>query len=305
MKISVIIPSYNNLDRLKLTLASFERQTFPKEFFEICITVDGSTDGTVEFLNAYSGNLQLMHTFQLNKGQATARNRAIEMSKGEIILFTDDDCYCSSIFIEKHYRFHFESKKPIALIGKIEHIGHENYEQAKQELLQSAIHKLYKFVQTDGYFSLRDDIWTKQFNALKWMCMTCGNSSVKKTTLLASGLFDERFIGWGLEDCELGYRLSKNGVEFVYQNDLIVFHLDKAKEQFAIHSNLAKNLKHWRSKYKGNREISAFISFICRGISLENLDFIISGAHCTPHLDPIGVGKYFAPFEFFEKRSEK
>lgn len=42
------------------------------------------------------------------------------------------------------------------------------------------------------------------------------NMSVRKQHLLDAGGFDEEFLGWGLEDSELGYRLKKCGLLFAY-----------------------------------------------------------------------------------------
>ncbi len=50
--ISVILPTYNRLDRLKRVLAALERQDCPRDDFEVVIVSDGSTDGTNEHLKS-------------------------------------------------------------------------------------------------------------------------------------------------------------------------------------------------------------------------------------------------------------
>lgn len=88
--ISVIIPVYNVEKYLRACLDSVMNQTFDN--YEVIIVNDGSTDNSgqiaEEYKNKYS-NINLIH--QENKGLGGARNTAIEVAKGEYILFVDSD----------------------------------------------------------------------------------------------------------------------------------------------------------------------------------------------------------------------
>ena len=50
MKVSVIIGTYNRRDLLARTLPTVLTQDFPAHEYEVVVVVDGSTDGTIEFL---------------------------------------------------------------------------------------------------------------------------------------------------------------------------------------------------------------------------------------------------------------
>ena len=54
------------------------------------------------------------------------------------------------------------------------------------------------------------------------------------------GGFDERFIGYGGEDQEFGYRLCKNGYKLRYAEDALAFHLDDAGDIVAYGKKLYK-----------------------------------------------------------------
>lgn len=41
---------------------------------------------------------------------------------------------------------------------------------------------------------------------------------------MATSGFSSEFKGWGLEDCELGYKLSREGCELLFDKDNFVFH---------------------------------------------------------------------------------
>lgn len=102
-KVSVIVPVYNTSVYLKKCMDSLINQTL-NEIEIICIN-DGSTDNSLEILEAYASNdsrIKILN--QENQGQSAARNAGIEIAKGEYIGFLDsDDCAKSTMF-EKLYK---------------------------------------------------------------------------------------------------------------------------------------------------------------------------------------------------------
>ncbi len=101
--ISVIVPVYNVELYLAACLDSLCGQTF--EDTEILLINDGSTDGSAaimaEYAARYPQKIRCFH--QENRGQAAARNRGIELSQGEFIVFTDSDDYLDVTTLEKAY----------------------------------------------------------------------------------------------------------------------------------------------------------------------------------------------------------
>ena len=88
---SVIIPTYNNIEYLKRALHSLELQT--SKNFETIVIIDGSSDGTLEFLNKYKKNninLKYLYT-EPSGGPAKPRNLGINISSGKWICFLDAD----------------------------------------------------------------------------------------------------------------------------------------------------------------------------------------------------------------------
>lgn len=83
--ISVIIPTYNRLWSLPQTVESC-RNT--KCSVEIIVIDDGSTDGTLKWLNEQE-NIVVMH--QRNLGKCWAVNSAFDIAKGKYIRFLDSD----------------------------------------------------------------------------------------------------------------------------------------------------------------------------------------------------------------------
>lgn len=92
--ISVVIPSYNERDRIPATLQRI-REYFDAagEEYEVIVTDDGSTDGTVDFVrSATAGWPQLsVVALERNQGKGAAVRAGMLRARGEHRLFTDAD----------------------------------------------------------------------------------------------------------------------------------------------------------------------------------------------------------------------
>ena len=64
--VSIVIPTYNRINMLKQCLASFEGLNYPKEYFEIIIVDDGSTDRSYENLKDVINNLLTKYGLSIN-----------------------------------------------------------------------------------------------------------------------------------------------------------------------------------------------------------------------------------------------
>src|SRR2546422_431865 len=109
LSISIVIPTYNRLDRLKRVLAALEYQTYAHAYFEVIVVSDGATDGTNEYLSTVETPLNLATVIQPNKGVAAARNRGVERASGDIVLFLDDDVIPVPQLLAEHLHIHRSS----------------------------------------------------------------------------------------------------------------------------------------------------------------------------------------------------
>ena len=103
VKVSVIIPVYNNEEYLSEALDSVISQTLT-DIEIICIN-DGSTDSCPEILNDYSNkDSRFIVINQENQGSAISRNNALDIATGEYIAFLDaDDRYIDKKSLELMY----------------------------------------------------------------------------------------------------------------------------------------------------------------------------------------------------------
>ena len=89
------------------TVRSLARQEYDGRF-EVVVVVDGSQDGSFEALKELDVSFPLSVFEQSNQGAARARNHGAAATRGEILLFLDDD-------MEAHPGFFMNM---IDLIGK-------------------------------------------------------------------------------------------------------------------------------------------------------------------------------------------
>lgn len=92
MKISVLIPAYHAARFLPKALESVRAQEHPD--WELIVVEDGSHDGTEEIVRAFaSTETRRVEYANLgeNRGVSAARNRLLELARGEALAFLDAD----------------------------------------------------------------------------------------------------------------------------------------------------------------------------------------------------------------------
>lgn len=91
---SVIIPVYNTRDYLPMAIESVLKQDCTD--YEIIVIDDDSSDGSREVVEAYEKRGEIIAVYnEKNQGLSAARNKGMEMARGEYIVFLDSDDYFS------------------------------------------------------------------------------------------------------------------------------------------------------------------------------------------------------------------
>ncbi|MFC1624892.1 glycosyltransferase family 2 protein [Patescibacteria group bacterium] len=121
MKVSVIIPIFNEEDVILNCLESLEKQTLKD--FEVIVVDDGSTDNSLEILGNYkASNYMFSYLLQNHLGTGFARNFAVKEGKGEILVFVDADMTFDKDFLKKLIK-PIEGKKAKGTFSKKEYVS--------------------------------------------------------------------------------------------------------------------------------------------------------------------------------------
>ena len=123
-KVSVIVPVFNSEDLLGNCLESIENQSL-KDIEIICVD-DGSSDGSFDILNQFSSKDARFKIYQQeNSGAGSARNKGIEESCGEYILFVDSDDYIESETCEMLYEQASRLDCDLILFNSMRHFSND------------------------------------------------------------------------------------------------------------------------------------------------------------------------------------
>jgi len=98
----VIIPAFNIANELEDCLESLNRQSLPKDSYEVIIVDDCSLDNTFEIARQHSGGEMNVRCYRLgrNGGPGIARNKGIDEAKGDFIVFLDGDDFLPGYALE-------------------------------------------------------------------------------------------------------------------------------------------------------------------------------------------------------------
>ncbi|MEL7035340.1 MAG: glycosyltransferase family 2 protein [Cyanobacteria bacterium J06592_8] len=202
MFFSVIIPTYNRLPILKKCLIALEQQQYNSNFhkYEVLIVDDGSTDGTLEWLQTHPEDFPHVRCFRQNhQGPAIARNLGIEKAEGDTIIFIDSDLVVTENFLQAHadaLTQGYQKSDRIFTYGRV--INTCNFENPTSEP-----YKITDF--SAAYFAT-------------------GNVAISRHWLIEAGLFDPQFQLYGWEDLELGVRLKQLRLTLIKCPEAVGYH---------------------------------------------------------------------------------
>ncbi|MBU1996231.1 MAG: glycosyltransferase family 2 protein, partial [Candidatus Omnitrophica bacterium] len=92
MKLSIIIPAYNEENTIETVVNAVKAVSLPKNMEkEIIIVNDGSSDKTAQILAQYANDPIIKIYHQENMGKTAALNEGIKDATGDIILVQDAD----------------------------------------------------------------------------------------------------------------------------------------------------------------------------------------------------------------------
>lgn len=197
IQVSVIIPNFNCKQYLAKAISSVVRQHNIE--CEILIIDDGSTDGSVEWLNKLQQSLPNMRVIkQQNCGVVSVRNKAIELAKGDYIAFLDADDYWTEDKLFNQVIYMQNNRDCVLSFTNYMHVN-EQYEPIIDCF--SYWPEFTKFINwnTEGYQNLKSPM------DLLLFANVIGTSSVvvKKSAICYVGKFDKSLNSASDWDCWL------------------------------------------------------------------------------------------------------
>ncbi|MEU2423352.1 glycosyltransferase family A protein [Streptomyces sp. NPDC007851] len=120
VKVSVVVPVYNPGPYIEDCVASVLRQSLPRDEYEVIFVDDGSSDGTPARLDALAAEHPHIHVIHQEPSgwSGKPRNVGIAASKGEFVMFVDNDDFLGDEALERMYDYGVANEADL-VIGKM------------------------------------------------------------------------------------------------------------------------------------------------------------------------------------------
>lgn len=238
IKISVIIPAYNNQNYIQNNIRHLSQQTLNREEFELILVNDGSSDNTGERIKQMLNSLppmnykyfyvprprkRFMGDAQFRAG--IARNLGVKYASGKYISFLDADMITPKNYLE-NLLTDLQSYDVIQtqrhyLKGQIS-TNQTNYD----ELVPEDTYVPERGYWHEFYSDKRD--WNTIEAGWKYVCTY--SLTMAKKEFVDAGWFRKTYMFYGFEDTDLGYRLFKRDKKFKL-SPMRIYHLFQHNER--------------------------------------------------------------------------
>ena len=220
---SVLIGTYNRRAFLMRTLETLDRQSAQGRF-EVIVAVDGSTDGTVEAMEAAGWRFPLRWTVGPNAGIAAARNRAASLARNPVLIVLDDDLLLAAGLVAAHLRAH-EGHRAVLVHGPC---------------------PLAAGYQRGGAALLYERTRARELQA-------SSRDRGKQLTLWGGNFWE-----YGGEDTDFGLRVAAQGISFVFEPQAVAEHLHVVSNAAFRRRTLSEGRALVRLARKHGRPLEAF-----------------------------------------------
>lgn len=207
--VSIVVPAHNSSGTIGGCIASLLAIAYPKDKLEIIVVDNNSTDGTSSLIQQYSVIFESENEVQ---SSYAARNKGLKRAQGDIIAFTDSDCFVESEWIAEGVK-HFEDDRCGAVGGEV--------------LSSPPTSVIEEYLMSMDFLHQRHCLQNSFYPYIQ-----TANAFYRRSILHKVGLFDPRMISGG--DADLCWRMQM-------QTSYRICYADKARV-YHKHRNTLKGL---------------------------------------------------------------
>jgi len=201
-RVTVIIPVYNDVERLRLCLDALAEQDYPADLVDVVVVDNAST---TDLRPALPDDERFTMIGERRKGSYAARNAGLEVATGEVLAFTDADCRPWRDWLSTAVATLRGPDAPDAVGGRIRLVFRDGPDPSTGPELYESVHGFdqERFVTTFHFAATANLVATAE-------------------VVRGVGGFDPTLQSGG--DDDFGHRLAAGGRRLVYAHDAVVDH---------------------------------------------------------------------------------
>jgi peptidoglycan/xylan/chitin deacetylase (PgdA/CDA1 family) len=271
-RFSVIVPAFDRARILSDVVTRLASLSYPKERYEVVVVDDGSREDLSPIFSEMPPNVRLVRQGDERFRAGQARQRGADEARFDHLVFLDAD-----VAVAPDHLWHLDwahRHTPGAVVlgylsgYNLHDLGHLH---APEDVIGKRTSTLPVIPDRSREPVLRSCLDQLDWLEAPWGLTYTGNLSLPKALLGAIGGFGSEFVGWGLEDIDLGVRLHRAGARFVFSRFAIGWHIvdpneetsrnpfrleRPSKEAFA---GYLANLERLSARHAGDAEVQAYV----------------------------------------------
>lgn len=231
ISISVVVPAYNRAHILSEVVTRLASQSYPEDRYEVIVVDDGSEDDLSPIFEEMPGNVRCIRHGDTNFRAGQARQLGADHANHDIVAFLDAD-----IVVGEDYLWHLDwihrSTPDAVVLGylsgyNLHSMGHIH---SIESMRGADLNEVAIIPDRSREPVLRTCLDNVEWLEDPWRLCYTGNVSFPKALLQRIGGFAQGFVGWGLEDVDLGYRLHQAGASYVFSRYALGYHVEDEEE---------------------------------------------------------------------------
>ena len=259
-EIAVLVSTFQRPQHLLRCLASIEMQRGVEGRFEVVVTDDGSTDSTLDMVRAIARRVSFPLKYTTHEHDdfrlARCRNEGVAASTAPYLLFTDGDC----VLPQDHLAVHLRARRQRCVVGSdCLRLGERESARVDVEVIRNGnVGALvsYRESMRIGGKALRAK-FGEWFQVPMRPRLTGNNIAMWRSDFERINGFDERFVGWGLEDRDLQLRIEGAGIQIksiLWRSP--TFHLWHPQEKSFARNNIGT--RNWTLFHREDHPVICF-----------------------------------------------
>lgn len=280
---SVVIPVYNDSDRLKLCLHALEQQSYPSDRYEVIVVDNGCDLAVSSLVQAFS---HARCVVEPQPGVSRARATGLTQVQGELIAFTDSDCIPDREWLRRGVEFCNSHPTCGVAGGAIEVFARDPSRPSVAESLSVAMHlKQERFISGGG--------WAVLANAF------VPRAVIERVGAMKPELFASGEVEWCRRIGAAGYAVlfvpaaivrhpARTSIRQLYERTL---RLEQAWSTLRMKADVGRGWQHWLGQYIRHPLSAIYTDVFCnprlsrgRRVQVAALSCFLAVVRCAAYM---------------------